>query len=130
MLYSYEKFLLELGRRLRQMRIDRGFTLRAMIVQHGFHLAQWQGFEKGRGISVPSLLRICDVFDLTLEQLIAGAGIAETRQDSSASEALAAEPACEPPRKAISKKRAAVARPAKSRPSPASPAPRSRPSKR
>ena len=73
--YSYEKFLKELGARLRQLRIDRKWTLRAMIVQHGFHLAQWQGFEKGKGISVPSLLRMCDVFDVTLTDLIDGLGL-------------------------------------------------------
>ncbi len=41
-----------------------------MIIRHGFHLAQWQGFEKGKGISVPSLLRMCEVFDLKLEELV------------------------------------------------------------
>ena len=73
--YSYEKFLKELGARLRQLRIDRKWTLRAMIVEHGFHLAQWQGFEKGKGISVPSLLRMCDVFEVTLTDLIDGLGL-------------------------------------------------------
>lgn len=96
MLYSYDKFLIELGRKLRQLRIDRGLTLRAMIVEHGFHLAQWQGFEKGKGISVPSLLRMCEVFDLRLEDLIGGMGYAASPDDSSASAALASEPICTP----------------------------------
>ena len=74
MLYSYEKFLVELGLRLRTLRQERGWTLREMIISHGFHLAQWQSFEKGKGISVPSLLRMCEVFDLTLEALIAELG--------------------------------------------------------
>jgi DNA-binding Xre family transcriptional regulator len=56
------------------MRTDRGWTLRRMIVEHGFHLAQWQGFEKGKGISVPTLLRLCEIFDLTLEELVGGLG--------------------------------------------------------
>lgn len=73
--YSYEKFLKELGARLRQLRIDRKWTLRVMIVQHGFHLAQWQGFEKGKGISVPSLLRMCEVFDVKLTDLVDGLGL-------------------------------------------------------
>ena len=63
------------------MRQDRGWSLRWMIIKHGFHLAQWQGFEKGRGISVPTLMRLCEVFDLTLEELIGGLG----RVESSAS---------------------------------------------
>lgn len=77
MRYSYESFLTELGKKLRQMRIDRGWTLRHMIVTHGFHLAHWQGFEKGKGISVPSLLRVCEVFDIPVEDLIAGLGVVE-----------------------------------------------------
>ena len=73
--YSYEAFLAELGVKLRQMRIERGWTLRHMIVMHGFHLAHWQGFEKGKGISVPSLLRVCEVFDTSVEELVAGLGV-------------------------------------------------------
>ena len=72
--YSYEKFLNELGAKLRQMRVDRGWTLRDMIVKHGFHLTQWQKFEKGTAVSVPSLLRLCEVFDVSLETLIADLG--------------------------------------------------------
>lgn len=74
MRYSYDSFLAELGKKLRQMRVDRGWTLRHMIVTHGFHLAHWQGFEKGKGMSIPSLLRVCEVFDVSVEELIAGLG--------------------------------------------------------
>lgn len=75
--YSYESFLQELGTKLRQMRVERGWTLRDMIVLHGFHLAHWQGFEKGRGMSIQSLLRICAVFSMRLEDLIAGVGLVD-----------------------------------------------------
>jgi DNA-binding Xre family transcriptional regulator len=75
--YSYEKFLKQLGVKLRGMRRDRGWTYRDMIVDHGYHLAQWQNFEKGKGISVPSLLRLCEVFECSLEELTKGLGLAE-----------------------------------------------------
>ncbi len=75
-LYSYDKFLADLGAKLRQMRLERGWTYRYMIVKHGFHLAHWQSFEKGKGISVPSLLRVCEVFGIPLESLVAGLGVA------------------------------------------------------
>lgn len=39
MLYSYEKFLSELGAKVRSMRKERGWTFRHMIVAHGYHLA-------------------------------------------------------------------------------------------
>ena len=74
MVYSYDDFLLELGAKLRRMRIERGWTLRSMIIDHGFHLAQWQAFEKGKGMSIPTLMRLCDLFDLTIEELIGGMG--------------------------------------------------------
>ena len=89
MLYSYDKFLAELGPKLRQMRVERGWTYRQMIVDHGFHLAHWQSFEKGKGISVPSLFRICEVFNIPLEELIAGMGVADqvlsSRQEAASS---------------------------------------------
>ncbi len=72
--YSYSEFLEEVGKRLRKMRIERGWTLRQMITVHGYHLAHWQGFEKGKGMSIPSLLRVCDTFEIKLEVLIAGVG--------------------------------------------------------
>ncbi len=45
-----------------------------MLTEHGFHLAQWQSFEKRKGVSVPSLLRMCAVFNIRLEDLISGLG--------------------------------------------------------
>lgn len=75
--YSYERFLKQLGTKLRSMRRDRGWTYRDMIVDHGYHLAQWQNFEKGKGMSIPSLLRLCEVFECTLEDLTRGLGSTE-----------------------------------------------------
>lgn len=93
MRYQYENFLLELGAKLRKMRTDQGWTLRQMIVEHGFHLAQWQGFEKGKGISVPTLLRLCEIFNLTLEELVAGLGRQEDESVSTVSAATEGRPA-------------------------------------
>ena len=77
MVYSYEEFLGQLGKRLRQLRDERRWTLRHLMQTYGFHLAQWQGFEKGVGISVPTLLRLCAIFNITLEELIGGLGRSE-----------------------------------------------------
>jgi len=73
--YSYELLLEQLGARIKQLRKDHGWTLRDMVVQHGFHLTHWQAFEKGsRGMSLPSLLRVAAVFDVTPSQLLEGLG--------------------------------------------------------
>jgi hypothetical protein len=72
--YDYKVFSVELGKRIRKLRKESGVTLRALIVQHGFHLTQIQRIEKGEGISVPMLLRIAQTFQLPLEDLVAGLG--------------------------------------------------------
>ncbi len=68
-------WLEELGARIKQLRKGRGWTLRDMVVQHGFHLTHWQGFERGKkGISVPSLMQVAELFDMTLCHLLEGLG--------------------------------------------------------
>lgn len=74
--YSYELLLEQLGARIKQLRKDRGWTLRDMVVEHDFHLTHWQAFEKGnRGMSLPSLLRVASVFGVTPSQLLEGLGM-------------------------------------------------------
>lgn len=72
--YDCKAFYVELGKRIRQLRKESGLTIRALIVQHGFHTTQIQRIEKGDGISVPMLLRIAQTFQVPLENLIAGLG--------------------------------------------------------
>jgi hypothetical protein len=72
--YDYRLFSVELGKRIRQLRKESGLTLRALIVQHGFHLTQIQRIEKGDGISVPMLLRIAQTFQVPLKDLVSGLG--------------------------------------------------------
>jgi hypothetical protein len=73
--YSYALLLEELGARIKKLRKERGLTLRDMVVQHGFHLTHWQAFERGkRGMALPSLLRIAEVLDVTLCDLLDGLG--------------------------------------------------------
>ena len=73
--YCYEEVLQQLGARLKAMRKERGWTLQDMVVKHGFHVTHWQHFEKGdRGMSLPSLLRIADVFGISLSELLEGLG--------------------------------------------------------
>jgi len=72
--YDYGVFSVELGKRIRQLRKESGLTIRALIVQHGFHTTQIQRIEKGDGISVPMLLRIAQTFQVPVEVLVAGLG--------------------------------------------------------
>jgi len=47
--YDYKEFSAALGKRVKQLRKERGLTLRALVIQHGFHLTQIQRIEKGDG---------------------------------------------------------------------------------
>ncbi|GAA3771362.1 MULTISPECIES: helix-turn-helix domain-containing protein [Terriglobus] len=75
--YDYKEFSAAFGKKVKELRKARGLTLRAMIVEHGFHLTQFQRIEKGEGVSVPTLLRIAEVFQMPLEKLVAGLGLVE-----------------------------------------------------
>jgi transcriptional regulator with XRE-family HTH domain len=73
--YDYKAFSAELGKKIKQLRKESGLTLRALIVQHDFHLTQIQRIERGEGISVPTLLRIAEVFQIPLDKLVEGVGL-------------------------------------------------------
>jgi transcriptional regulator with XRE-family HTH domain len=122
-IYSYEKFSIELGKKLRAMRIERGWTLRGMIIDHGFHLSHWQGFETGRGMSIPSLLRMCEVFDVPLEDLIGGIGRADHSpvEQLPASQITLATPKTSKPPKASRKRAPAKVAPPAALPQPGKP---------
>jgi transcriptional regulator with XRE-family HTH domain len=67
----YALFFRALGYRIRSYRTERQLSQEDMI-SYGFSVRHWQMIESGRPITVFTLLRICETFDLTLEQLVAG----------------------------------------------------------
>jgi hypothetical protein len=42
------------------------------MISYGFSVRHWQMIESGRPVTVFTLLRICDAFEIPLEQLVAG----------------------------------------------------------
>ena len=54
---EYEAFLKALGTRIKQLRNERGLTLKDMTVRHNYHDSQWRRYERGGSINVQSLLR-------------------------------------------------------------------------
>ena len=85
--YDSKAFVVELGARLRKIRKESGLTLRALQLEHNYHLSQIQRMEKGEGISLPTLLRVAETFQIPVETLVAGIGLAaegvETRTKTS-----------------------------------------------
>jgi transcriptional regulator with XRE-family HTH domain len=71
---DYGQFLKELGTRIKQLRNERGLSLRDMIVIHGYADSQWRRYERGGSVNVQTLLRICNAFKISLCVLLHGLG--------------------------------------------------------
>jgi transcriptional regulator with XRE-family HTH domain len=76
---NQQTFFHRLGRRIRELRRKWSYSQEDMI-SYGFSARHWQQIEAGRPITVSTLLRICAVFDISVERLVRGLdrGIYET----------------------------------------------------
>jgi len=59
------------GARARGLRKKRGYSQEDMM-SFGFSTRHWQQIEAGRPITVITLLRICEVFELKMDKLVRG----------------------------------------------------------
>jgi transcriptional regulator with XRE-family HTH domain len=66
----YARFFRGLGAEIRACRLARKLSQEDMI-SHGFSVRHWQMMEAGRPITVFTLLRVCEAFDIPVEQLVA-----------------------------------------------------------
>ena len=69
-----EAFFAALGRRIKELRKERGWSLNYMLIHHGFVPSQWQRFETGTNVTVSSLLKMAEIFDVNLATLIDSLG--------------------------------------------------------
>ena len=67
----YARYFRAFGHRVRSYRLERKLTQEDMI-SYGFSVRHWQMIESGRPITVFTLLRICETFDIAPEKLIDG----------------------------------------------------------
>jgi transcriptional regulator with XRE-family HTH domain len=65
------EFFRALGTKVRQLRKKHGFSQEDMI-SFGFSARHWQQIEAGRPITVSTLLRICEVFEVSMSKLVRG----------------------------------------------------------
>jgi transcriptional regulator with XRE-family HTH domain len=63
------KFFSALGKRVRQLRKKSGYSQEDMI-SFGFSARHWQQVEAGRPITVTTLLRICEVFEVPMAKVV------------------------------------------------------------
>lgn len=71
---EYQEFLKTLGSRIRQLRHERGFSLRDMVIQHGYNDSQWRRYERGGSMNLQSVLKIAKTFGVSLSKLLDGLG--------------------------------------------------------
>ena len=67
----YARFFRALGHRIREHRTARKLSQEDMI-SYGYSVRHWQMIESGRPSTLFTLLRICETFEVTPEQLMAG----------------------------------------------------------
>jgi transcriptional regulator with XRE-family HTH domain len=65
------QFFLALGTKVRKLRKGRGYSQEDMM-SFGFSTRHWQQVEAGRPITVTTLLRICEVFKVSMAKLVRG----------------------------------------------------------
>ena len=69
--YEYDAVVAAIARRVRDMRKTHGLTQMTMFSDYGYHLTQWRNIESGRGLSLQSLIRLANTFEITLAELVA-----------------------------------------------------------
>jgi len=68
---GYERFFRALGYRIRSHRVDRKLSQEDML-SYGFSVRHWQMIEAGRPITMITLLRVAEAFELVPEELLTG----------------------------------------------------------
>lgn len=66
----YRSFFRGLGHEIRACRTARKLSQEDMI-SFGFSVRHWQMMESGRPITMITLLRVCEAFDIPVEKLVA-----------------------------------------------------------
>jgi transcriptional regulator with XRE-family HTH domain len=69
---EYKAFLTHTAKRIKELRRERGLTLRDMVVVHGYHDSNWRRMEREGVGSVQSLLRIAKAFGVPLTTITTG----------------------------------------------------------
>lgn len=71
--YKYDEYKAAVARRLRELREARGFGQREFAREHGWDEAHWTRIEAGKKMSLETLVKAANSFDLTVEELISEA---------------------------------------------------------
>ena len=68
-----EKIVIHLGKRIKQFRIDKGYTSQeSFAYDNDYTLSYYSRLERGEDIRFTSLVRVCKALDVTLEEFFNG----------------------------------------------------------
>lgn len=70
--YDSEEFRQKLAARIKALREATGWTQMRMTTDFGYHVSFWQSIEAGRKMSLQTLLRVANTFDMAAEELTQG----------------------------------------------------------
>ena len=68
--YKYEDFVEAIAKRLRELRIERGYSKRRFAAEHGYYLSHWHKIESGEKMSLHTLLKVANSFNMSLAELV------------------------------------------------------------
>jgi transcriptional regulator with XRE-family HTH domain len=71
---GYEEYMKALGARIKQLRQERGLSLRDMVVKHDYHDSQWRKYERSGASTIGALLRIAKALNTSASILLDGLG--------------------------------------------------------
>jgi transcriptional regulator with XRE-family HTH domain len=71
---EYGTLCLEIGERIRELRIERGWTQLYVARQFNFYESHWRKIESGKTCSLQTLLKIAKMYGVSLSQLLEGVG--------------------------------------------------------
>ena len=69
---EYKAFLAHTAKRIKELRRERGLTLRDMVVVHGYHDSNWRRIEREGVGNMQSLLRVAKAFGVPLTTITTG----------------------------------------------------------
>ncbi len=69
---EYKAFLAHTAKRIKELRHERGLTLRDMVVVHGYHDSNWRRIERAGVGNMRSLLRVAKAFGVPLTMITTG----------------------------------------------------------
>ena len=69
---EYESLCVEIGRRIRELRIERNWTQLNVAHQFNFYESHWRKIENGKTCSLQSLGKVAKMYEKTLSELLNG----------------------------------------------------------